>query len=300
MSNGKTVLITGASSGFGLLISKSLLGKGHTVFATMRNSSGKNAPAAEELKSFASDTKGTVRVLEMDVTSDDSVDSAVRQALETAGSLDVVVNNAGVGSGGYAETFTPEQYRDLYDVNVLGVQRVNRAVLPSMRKAGTGLLIHVSSIMGRITLPFSAPYTASKWALEGLVETYRYELAPTGVDVAIVEPGGFPTGVMGKSIGPADGERATSYGQLADVPQKVWGGFAEALAGPDAPDSQEVADAVVGLIEMPAGKRPLRTVVDPLTGGEGPKALNRATEEIQAQILEGMGLGDSTSVKPAD
>jgi NAD(P)-dependent dehydrogenase (short-subunit alcohol dehydrogenase family) len=266
----------------------------------MRDSTGRNAPSADDLARFASDTDGRLEVLDMDVTSDDSVDNAVRRVLETVDTLDVVVNNAGVGSGGYAETFTPEQYRDLYDINVLGVQRVNRAVLPSMRNAGTGLLIHVSSIMGRITIPFSGPYTASKWALEGLVETYRYELAPTGVDVAIVEPGGFPTGIMGRMMAPADGDRAASYGALADVPEKAWGGFVEALSGPDAPDSQLVADAVVALIETPAGKRPLRTVVDPLTGGEGPRALNRASDEIQAQVLEGMGLGDSVTVRPTD
>ena len=123
-------------------------------------------------------------VLELDVTSDDSVKIAVAKAIELGGPLDVVVNNAGIGCGGLAEAFTAEQWQQVFDINVFGVQRVSRAVLPSMRERGTGLLINVSSIMGRVVLPFAAPYTATKFALEGMTEAYRYELSGTGVDVS--------------------------------------------------------------------------------------------------------------------
>ena len=250
MSDPQHVLVTGTSSGFGTLIAQSLLRDGHTVYATMREPDGRNAEAARGLQAFAEETDGRVHVLELDVTSDASVNEAVAQALAVDGRIDVVVNNAGVGAGGYAETFTADQFRQLFEINVAGVQRVHRAVLPSMRAAGRGLLIAVSSTMGRIVIPYSAPYTASKWALEGMMESYRYELAPAGIDVAIVEPGGFPTGIAGRLMTPGDPERLESYGNLKDMPDKMWGGFMEMLEGEGAPDSQLVADAVRNLVAV--------------------------------------------------
>lgn len=300
MSQPMTILITGASSGFGLRTARTLIDKGHRVFATMRQVDGRNAAAARELGELARRARGSVQVLEMDVTDDASVERTVRDAVATAGGLDVVVNNAGIGVGGHAEAFTVDQYRGLFDVNVLGVQRVNRAVLPSMREAGSGLLVHVSSVMGRVVIPFAAPYTASKWALEGMVESYRYELAPTGVEVVIVEPGGFMTGMAERIVTPADGRCVETYGALAGAPDKMWKGMMEALRGPRAPDPQEVADTIARLIDMPPGKRPFRTVVDPLTGGDGPAALNGASEKIQRQLLDSLDLGELLSSRARD
>jgi len=300
MGQGQNVLITGTSSGFGLLTARTLLQKGHTVFATMRGVAGKNAAAADGLRKFAEGQDGTLHLLELDVTNDASVDNAVKTALKLSGRLDVVVNNAGTGSGGLAESFTVDQFKQLFEVNLFGVQRVNRAVLPSMRDAGKGLLIQVSSIMGRIVIPFSAPYTATKWALEGLTESYRYELSGTGIDVVCVEPGGFPTGVGERAMVPADKLRAASYGALAELPDKMWGGMMQMMQGDDAPDPQDVADAILQLIETPAGQRPLRTVVDPLTGGEGPSTLNRTSDRIQKHLLDAFNMGDLLSVKPED
>ena len=297
MSEPKTILVTGTSSGFGLLASRSLLQRGHTVFATMREAEGRNAGAAKELRELAADTDGTLHVLELDVTSDASVEQAVGQALKTAGRIDVAVNNAGMGCGGHAEAFTVEQFQQIFDINVFGVQRVNRAVLPAMREAGSGLLIHVSSIMGRVTLPFAGPYTATKWALEGLAESYRYELSSTGVDVAIVEPGGFATGIMDRTMAPADKSRVKSYGPLADLPKKMWGGMTEMLSGPEAPNPQDVADAIVQLIEAPAGARRLRVVVDPMTGGVGPSMINKTSDRVQSQMLTAFGMGQLLSGK---
>lgn len=297
-SDKKAILITGAGSGFGLLTTQTLLSSGYEVVATMRDVEGRNAPVAEEIRASAANGPGTVHLLELDVTDDASVEAAVTSALDLTNGLDVVINNAGIGVGGLAEAFTVDQYRQIFDINVLGVQRVNRAVLPSLRKAGQGLLIHVSSVMGRVVLPFSAPYTASKWALEGLVESYRYELSSTGVDVAIVEPGGFGTGFGGRMLSPADTETVADYGAVADIPERMWGGFMEHLQSDEAPDPQEVADAIQRLIETPAGERPLRVVVDPMTGGEAPRALNQASDAIQREILEGLGMPGLLSVEP--
>ncbi len=290
-------LITGSSSGFGKLIAQTLLEDGHTVFATMRELDGKNSDKAKELFDFAEKKEGKLYLLDLDVTSDSSVQAAIDKALEVESQIDVVINNAGVGSGGFAEAMTTGQFQHVFDVNVMGVQRVNRAVLPSMRKRGSGLLIHISTIMGRIVLPFSAAYTASKFALEGLAETYKYELAPTGVDVAIVQPGGFPTNFFDNMSEPSDPERAESYGDLNKLPDQMWSGMAETLQSEDAPDPQLVADAVLDLINTPAGERPFRVVVDPLMGGEAPETLNKTTADIQKKLLSGFGMEDLLSVK---
>ena len=204
----------------------------------------------------------------------------------------MVVNNAGFGSGGYAETFTMDQFQRIFDVNVFGVQRVNRAVLPSMRGRGSGLIIYVSSVMGRIVLPFAASYTATKYALEGLAETYRYELGGLGIDSVVVEPGGFGTNFLENVAFAGDAERIASYGELAEVPAQFWGGMEGMLASDNAPNPQDVADAIAEVIEMPTGQRPLRVVVDPMMGGDGPKAINQMTDQIQAQIFSAMGMGE--------
>ncbi len=289
----KNVLITGSSSGFGLLTAKTLADRGYTVFATMRDPAGRNQPVANELSSYGDASSGEIHVLDLDVTSQDSVDRAVRTILDQAGKLDVVVNNAGIGVGGLAEAFTVEEYQQIFDINVFGVQRISRAVLPSMREAGEGLVINVSSMMGRLVIPFAAPYTATKYALEGLTESYRYELAGTGVDVAIVEPGGFKTGFMGRMLYPADEACTASYGAVSEMGQKMWSGFAEAMHSDDGPNPQELADAILRVIETPAGERPLRTVVDPFMGGEGATAINKLTDQVQEEFLKNVGVPQS-------
>ena len=281
MSTQQNILVTGSSSGFGFLIARTLLNDGHTVFATMRGLANKNADTAEKLKSQAAETSGRLHLLDMDVTDTASVNSAVQQALTQEGRIDVVVNNAGYGVSGYAETVTEEQLQRQLDVNVVGVQRVTRAVLPAMRKAGKGLIVNISSVMGRLIIPFAAAYTASKYALEGLSESYRYELAGTGVDVTIIEPGGFGTNFAANMESGADTDRLESYGPLAEIPGKLWGPFLEQLTAEGAPDAQQVADAVSNLIKTPAGQRPLRTVVDPLVGDDAPRAINSTTDQIQ-------------------
>ena len=292
----KKVLITGSSKGFGFLTANALLQKGYTVFATMRNPAGNNKVVADQLREKATATSGTVHVLDLDVTSDASVDAAVAKALELEGAIDVVVNNAGLGNGGQTEAFSVEQFRKIFEVNLFGVQRVNRAVLPQMRERGEGLLVHVSSTLGRIVFPFCGPYVSSKFALEGLAESYRYELAMTGVDSVIVEPGGYATDFFSSMLQPSDEARVRTYGPLADAPEKMWSGMGEMLGSPDAPSPQLVADAVLKLVETPTGKRPLRTVVDPMFG-DGPININKATDQIQAGLMQAMQMGDMIAPK---
>jgi len=290
------VLVTGSSNGFGYLIVQSLVDKGHTVYATMRGADGKNAGKAAELSSYAEGKDGSVHIIDLDVTSDSSVEEAIGKAVELGG-IDAVVNNAGYGVGGFTEAVTTDQMKHIFDVNVFGVHRVTRAALPGMRAQGSGLFVNISSVMGRVVLPFAGPYTATKFALEGFSENLRYELAPTGVDVTVVEPGGFGTGFLSAMVSGSDESRLDSYGPLKEVPDQMWGGFEQMLAADDAPDPQLVADAVIELIETPAGKRPFRVVVDPMTGGEGPTTINGVTDQIQTAIMTNFGMEDSLSVK---
>ena len=286
----QTVLITGTSSGFGKLIAKTLLKKGYNVIASMRDSNGRNAEAAEELRGLGDDDK--LLIVDLDVTKDDSVESAVNQAAEKFGRIDALVNNAGLGTGGISEGFTSDQFTKLMEVNVIGVHRVTRAVLPHLRKQKTGLIINISSVMGRIVIPFASAYTASKFAIEGYTESLRYELQTLGIDVISVEPGGFMTGFMSNMIEPEDKSRVEEYGEVAKMPEQMWGSMEDRMTGQDAPDPQEVADAVLELVETPAGKRPVRVVVDPMNGGEGPRTINQTTEQVQKQLLEAFGMAE--------
>jgi len=174
------ILITGSSTGFGRLFAETLSRSGHTVFATMRDPAGRNLPKAAELRDLADRESLPLHVLEPDVTSDASVERAVQAVVDHSARIDVAINNAGYGVVGLAEAVTTEQARQIVDTNFFGPARVNRAVLPHMRRLHSGLLLHVSSGAGRLVLPGMAFYCASKFALEALAETYHYELAAKG------------------------------------------------------------------------------------------------------------------------
>jgi NAD(P)-dependent dehydrogenase (short-subunit alcohol dehydrogenase family) len=259
MSN--VVLITGASTGFGRDAAERLARRGHHVFATMRDAHGRNAERRAELERLAEAEKLRLRVLELDVTSEQSVQTAVDSALREAGQLDVVINNAGYSGIGVAEAYTTEQWRDMFEVNLFGVVRVNRAVLPAMRKQRSGLLIHISSGAGRVAVPAMAAYCASKFALEALADAYRYELFPFGIESVIVEPGIYRTAIFDRLATPADRERLADYGGSAEFADRVHGVFKSVIDAPGAPGSEEVADALVRLVETEPGRRELRTVV---------------------------------------
>lgn len=202
----KKILITGCSSGFGYDAAKYLASKGHHVFATMRNVNGKNADAANQLRQYASEHGCQIEVHEMDVTSDESVNQAVSQIPE----VDVLINNAGSGFGGPVEAFESQQVIDQLDLNIVGTVRTAKAVLPGMRKRKSGLIIQVSSTAGRGAFPGFGIYHASKWGLEGMSEAMRYELAPHGIDVVIVEPGPFSTNFFGNMVSASDPEVAAA------------------------------------------------------------------------------------------
>ena len=285
------ILITGSSSGFGRLTAELLLSKGHTVVATMRDPQGKNQGPAEELE------KAGAHIVHLDVTDTESVEEGVEAAVHATGGLDVVVNNAGVGAVGLQESFTAEDWQRLFEVNVFGVQRVNRAAIPHMRERGTGLIVFVTSLLGRFCLPFYGPYNASKWAMEAMAENYRVELSGFGVDVSIVEPGGFPTAFQESLLTPGDPSRADGYGEFAAFPKTMRANFEETLAAHPEQDPRNVADAVVGVIETPAGKRPFRTVVDKLGMGDPIAGYNDQLDQLTTGIFNAFGIGNLLTLK---
>lgn len=279
------ILITGCSSGFGYDATKYLAEKGHHIYATMRNVSSKNATAATELKAFADSRNLKIDVVEMDVTSDESVQAAMDQISE----VDVLINNAGLGFGGPLEAFSSQEILDQLDLNIVGTVRVAKAVLPGMRAKKSGLIIQVSSTAGRAAFPGFGVYHASKWGLEGMSEAMRYELAPLGIDVVIVEPGPFSTNFFGNMIAPTNGQDASDYQHVAEFGQgfetTVKGLFADENAPTDPMIVVKIFDE---LINTPAGKRPLRTIAGLDFGFQ---ALNDATEPIRKAGLEAMGIG---------
>lgn len=285
------VLVTGASAGFGRLIVETLRKQGHVVVASMRGVAGRNREAAAALASAGA------HVVEIDVTDDHSVESGVAEALARAGGLDVVVNNAGVGVIGWQEAFTVEDWRTVFDINVFGVQRVNRAVLPHMRERGRGLLVHISSILGRMVIPFYGPYNASKFALEALADNYRVELSGFGIESVIVEPGGYGTDFGRNLVAGSDGSRTASYGPAAQAPQQAFAAFEKVLSGPNAPNPQWVADAVADLLAKPRGERPFRTVVDRLGMGDALAPYYEAAATLQAGVYAAFGMSDTLRLK---
>lgn len=285
------ILITGASGGFGILTVKALLKKGHSVVAALRDMRGRNRPLTDELGRL-----GAV-VVEMDVTQESSVMVAVVQALEAARGLDVVVNNAGIGALGVQESFTPEDWQRLFDVNVFGVQRVVRAVLPHLREQRSGLLVQISSLLGRIAIPFFGPYNASKWALEAMSENYRVELAGFGVDVVLIEPGGHPTEFAARLLRPSDTSRDASLGALPRDAQAFAQRFEQVMAAHPAQAPQQVADAIVKVIETPAGQRPFRTIVDQLGMGAMIQPYNEQLEQLSTGLYAASGIASMRRLK---
>ena len=283
MKSGEVVLVTGTSSGFGRLIAETLARKNFHVFATMRNMKGHNAAAAREIAEVAKRESLSLQTLELDVTDDVSVESAVSKAVLQCGRLDVLVNNAGFGIVDLAETVTMAQAQRQFDTNFFGVLRMNRAVLPVMKRQGSGLLLHVSSGGGRLAIPGMGLYCASKFAMEALAETYRYELASQGIDSVVIEPGAYATPIMEKLERGEDPSRKSGYGEMAEIPEKIQARIASSRANP-----QEIADAVLQIIETPAGQRQLRYRVGP--GGPGVQKINALTDEVQVQLLEAFGI----------
>jgi len=283
----KVVLITGSSSGFGRLTAETLARQGHCVYAGMRNLANRNSSVASELMDLAKNENLDIHTIELDVTNSISIDAAVAHVVEEQGKIDVLVNNAGVMNVGITEGYTIEQVKRQMDVNYFGPIQLDRAVIPHMRKQQSGLLIHVSSLAGRLVFPCFGIYCASKFALEAVAESYRYELSAQGIDSVIVEPGPFGTSLISKSPKPEDLDRLADYGEVAQLPDKMLASFESFYQSDAAVNPQVVADDIVSLIAMSHKERPLRTV----SGLDyGVRELNTSTEPVQRALLQTLGM----------
>jgi NAD(P)-dependent dehydrogenase (short-subunit alcohol dehydrogenase family) len=289
----KIILITGASSGFGRLTAEALAEAGHTVYASMRETTGRNAPEVAKVAAFSKQRGVDLRTVELDVLSQPSVDAAIAKVIADSGRIDVLIHNAGHMVFGPAEAFTPEQYAQLYDVNVLSTQRVNRAALPHLRRQQQGLVVWVSSSSSAGgTPPYLAPYFAAKAAMDAIAVQYARELARWGIETSIIVPGAFTGGTnhFSHSGRPADTARAAEYeaGPYAGFGEQVQKAFAE-IVPPDA-DASAVATAIVDVVGTPFGKRPFRVHIDPTQDGAdvGFTVLDR----VRAEMLHRVGLSD--------
>ncbi|MGY0387293.1 SDR family NAD(P)-dependent oxidoreductase [Nocardioides sp. WG-D5] len=290
------VVITGASSGFGALTARALARAGQTVYAGMRETSGRNAPAVRAAADYSAEHGVDLRAIELDVNSQDSVDAAIARIEADNGRIDVLIHNAGHMVVGPTEAFTPEQLAELYDVNVLSTQRVNRAVLPGMRARGAGLVVWVSSssVKGG-TPPYLAPYFAAKAGMDSLAVSYAGELARWGVETSIVVPGSFTSGTnhFAHSGRPADTAVEAAYetryaGLMGQVAEKL-----AALAPADA-DASMVSDEIARIVSLPAGERPFRVHIDP--ADDGSEEVSDVADRVRREFLTRVDLADLLTV----
>lgn len=289
--NKQVIVVTGASSGFGAMTARQLAQAGHTVYAGMRATETRNAKAVAA--AFAAEHNVNLRSVELDVASDASVEAGIATVITEAGRLDVIMHNAGHMSFGPAEAFTPEQFAELYDINVLSTQRVNRAALPHLRKQGRGLVVWISSSSTRGgTPPFLSPYFAAKAAMDSLAVSYSTELSRWGIETSIVVPGAFTKGTnhFAHSGSPADQARAAEYteGPYKGVPEQALEGLA-ALEPIDA-DPASVAVEVVRIVGMPFGTRPFRVHVDP--SQDGAEVVAAVADRVRTEMFRNIGLQD--------
>jgi NAD(P)-dependent dehydrogenase (short-subunit alcohol dehydrogenase family) len=259
----------------------------------MRETTGRNAPQVADVEKYARDNKVDLRALELDVGSQQSADAAIAQIVAEQGRLDVVMHNAGHMVFGPAEAFTPEQLAELYNVNVLSTQRVNRAALPQLRKQGKGLLVWVSSSSSAGgTPPYLAPYFAAKAGMDAMAVIYARELARWGIETSIIVPGAFTGGTnhFAHSGSPADLARVAEYeaGPYAGFGEQIQRAFA-AIVPPEA-DASSVADAIVEVVDAPFGKRPFRVHVDPTE--DGADVAFAVIDRVRNEMLHRVGFSD--------
>ncbi|WP_416984897.1 SDR family oxidoreductase [Streptomyces sp. T028] len=296
-TTGNVIVITGASSGFGALTARALADAGHTVYAGMRQTSGRNAPQVQAAADYAHEHKVDLRSIELDVNSQDSVDTAIKRIEAEHGRIDVLIHNAGHMVTGPAEAFTPDQLAELYNVNVLSTQRVNRAALPGMRRRGQGLVVWVSStsVKGG-TPPYLAPYFAAKAGMDSLAVSYAGELARWGVETSIVVPGSFTSGTnhFAHSGRPDDtaveAEYETRYAGLMDqVATKL------AALAPEGASASLVSDEITRIIALPPGQRPYRVHIDP--ADDGSEEVSETADRIRREFLTRIDLADLLTVQ---
>lgn len=280
----KKVMITGIAGGFGKPTAFALLNKGYQVAGSVRSRLGKNATTVAELEAA-----GAI-IVEMDVTNTSSTEKGITEAIERLEGLDVLFNNAGIGSYGIQELMSPEDMAHVFDVNVMGVQRVMRAALPRLRAQGRGTVLYTSSLIGRIATPFYGTYSASKWALEAIVECYRTELSGFGIESCIIEPGAMPTAFFDGMVTPNDADREAEYGEFAGVPAMSNAGLAQMLESTPRQRPERISEIVTTLLEMPFGKKPFRTVVDHVGVGPEIERYNDVLHDVTRNVMTNFGI----------
>lgn len=280
------VMITGIAGGFGRPTARALLDQGYKVAGSVRSRSGKNANTVAKLEAAGA------HIVEMDVTDSASTQRGMGQAMEWLDGLDILFNNAGIGSYGLQELMSPEDMTRVFDVNVMGVQRVMRAALPHMRAQGRGTVLYTSSLIGRITTPFYGTYAASKWALEAIVECYRTELSDYGIESCIIEPGAMPTAFFDGMITPKDPTREAEYGAFAAVPAMSAAGLARMLDATPLQRPERIAEAIVALLDKPFGQKPFRTVVDHVGVGPQIERYNGMLDDVTRNVMTHFGIED--------
>ena len=290
------ILVTGAGTGIGKLSALALAEAGHVVYASMRDVEGRNRGRADELRAISAQKGISLMPLELDVLSQDSADAAAAAIVREQGRIDVVMQNAGHLVVGPSEAFTPEEMMKVFDTNLFGAQRVNRAVLPTMRRQESGLVLWISSTTTKGGFPpFMGPYGAAKAAIDSLAVTLSYELARFGVETSIVVPGAFTSGTdhfpsAGK---PADSARATAYARYDGVMDQI-GERLSALTPADA-DPKAVADEVVRIVGLAKGTRPMRSVIDFV--GDGAAQVLEVSERVRIEFAKRIGMGDLLEAK---
>src|ERR1700723_2144767 len=289
----QVIIITGASSGFGALAARGLARAGHTVYASMRETGGRNAAAVKAVKEYATERNVDLRPIELDVASQESADSAIEKIVAQSGRLDVVVHNAGHIVFGPAEAFTPEQFAELYDINVISTQRVNRVALPFMRKQGEGLLVWVSSSSSAGgTPPYFSPYFAAKAGMDALAVQYAHELSRWGIETSIIVPGTYTRGTnhFAHAGKPADEVRVAEYeaGPYAHFGEQIWGTFGKLV--PDDADPGAVAGAIVCVVDTPFGERPFRVHIDP--SEDGASVAFGVVDRVRKEMMNRVGFSD--------
>jgi NAD(P)-dependent dehydrogenase (short-subunit alcohol dehydrogenase family) len=282
----KTILITGTSAGFGKLIAITMAKEGHRVIAAMRNVTTKNAAAAAALNALSN-----IEVVEMDVTSTDSVNTAIGEAIKKYGQIDAQVNNAGIGAVGFLEATSIEQMKSVFEVNLWGYIRTIQAALPAMRQQGSGLIINISSSLGILSVPYMAPYVGTKYAIEGMTESLQYEIKKFGIEAVTVMPGPFPTEIAGKSLGPDRLEILGAYGEAEMNRMQQFGGIMYSKIMEYKIDNQEVADTVKKVIDLKPGTRPSQTLVSRMAAGIEQEFADSKVA-VRKEWMERSGFGD--------
>jgi len=285
------ILVTGASAGIGNLTARCLAQGGHVVYASMRDINGKNAPKVRELHDWSFARGLNLRVLELDVLSQSSADVAAEKIMLEQGRIDVIVHNAGHLVVGPTEAFSPEEMIQVFDTNVLGAQRVNRAVLPHMRAQLSGLMLWVSSTTTRGGFPpFIGPYAAAKAAMDSIAVTQSYELARFGIETSIMVPGAFTRGTdhfpnAGK---PADQQTVAAYARYDGLMDHI--GARLAALSPEHADPLAVAEEMTRIVNLPAGERPFRSVIDFID--DGAAAVTAVAERVREEFAQRIGIAD--------